>query len=76
LTAQKSLKNTSYTAFWHRQPPSASYQPHLSIAFTDMTAKMFYEARPAFKNQSYRAQFLADRYGLPRHNGTLWQAHK
>lgn len=73
---QNRLENAFYETFLPGQPSSRPYHPHLTIAFRDLTPKMFSLAWSRYKDQSYEAEFLVDRFCLLRHNGILWKDFK
>jgi 2'-5' RNA ligase len=73
---QNRLENAFYARFPFGSLSPRPYHPHLTIAFRDLTAKMFYEAWPRYKGQAYEAEFLVDRLWLLRHNGQIWEAYK
>jgi 2'-5' RNA ligase len=49
-----------------------AFNPHITLAFRDLKKAMFHEAWAEFRDRSYSAQFLADRFTLLRHNGKTW----
>ena len=73
---QKHLQKEFYRKFPFGEPSLRPFHPHLTIAFRDLTPKMFYKAWPIYKNKTYGAQFMVDRIYLLRHNGKIWQEFK
>lgn len=52
------------------------YHPHLTLAFRDLKKSAFREAWPEFKPKEYKAEFMADKIALLKHNGKVWLVHK
>lgn len=53
----------------HRDEP---YHPHMTLAFRDLKKAMYHAAWEEFKDREYKAEFMADRVALLKHNGTNW----
>lgn len=52
------------------------YHPHLTLAFRDLKKSAFKEAWAEFKTKEYKAEFMADKIALLRHDGKVWNVHK
>lgn len=51
----------------------AVYRPHLTIAFRDLKKPMFKAAWDELKDREFKAEFVADRLALLKHNGKNWE---
>jgi 2'-5' RNA ligase len=53
------------------------FHPHLTLAFRDLKKPNFKKAwEDEFANKEYKAEFIADRLALLKHNGKIWQVFK
>lgn len=75
LTAfQKALQRLCKTEFnlfnsnYQEQP----YHPHLTLAFRDLRKTAYLQAWEEFKNKEYKAEFMADKLSLLKHDGKKW----
>lgn len=57
------------------EDPSRFY-PHMTIATRDLSPESFSKAWAEFKNREFRADFLAERFFLFKHNGKTWDVHR
>lgn len=48
------------------------YHPHLTLAFRDLRKEQFHLAWRDFSEREYKAEFMADRIALLKHNGKTW----
>lgn len=49
------------------------YHPHLTLAFRDLKKAEYHRAWEEFRTREYKAEFMADRIALLRHNGRKWE---
>jgi 2'-5' RNA ligase len=61
-----------FNANYKEQP----FHPHLTLAFRDLKKPNFKRAWDEFANKEYKAEFIADRIALLKHNGKIWQVFK
>ena len=52
------------------------FTPHMTIAFKDLKASLFYKALKEYKNREIEFTFKADRLCLLKHDGKMWQTLK
>jgi 2'-5' RNA ligase len=52
------------------------YHPHLTLAFRDLRKNAFKEAWDEFKLKEYKAEFMADKLSLLKHDGKKWHLYK
>jgi 2'-5' RNA ligase len=52
------------------------FNPHLTVAFRDLTKDAFKEAWPLFENRKFHKLFTARSIALLKHNGTNWDVLK
>jgi 2'-5' RNA ligase len=57
----------------YREEP---YHPHLTLAFRDLKKAAYKEAWEEFKSKEYKAEFMADRLSLLKHDGKRWNVHQ
>jgi 2'-5' RNA ligase len=57
----------------YREDP---YHPHLTIAFRDLRKSAYKDAWEEFKSKEYKAEFMADKLALLKHDGKTWQVYK
>jgi len=50
------------------------FHPHLTLAFRDLRKEQFRRAWDAFRDREFKAEFVADRIVLLKHNGRNWDA--
>jgi len=48
------------------------FNPHMTIAFRDLTKEQFFHSWPEFKDRNYQREFIANDISLLRHNGKFW----
>jgi 2'-5' RNA ligase len=48
------------------------YHPHLTLAFRDLKKSQYHVAWAEFSKKEYKAEFMADRIALLKHNGKTW----
>ena len=61
---QFNLFNANY-----REEP---YHPHLTLAFRDLKKSAYQEAWNEFKSKEFKAEFMADKVALLKHDGKKW----
>ncbi len=49
------------------------YRPHLTLAFRDLKKQAYHEAWDNFKSREYKAEFIADKISILKHDGARWQ---
>jgi 2'-5' RNA ligase len=52
------------------------FHPHLTLAFRDLKKDAFKEAWEEFKTKEYKAEFMADKFSLLKHDGKKWNVTK
>ena len=52
------------------------FHPHLTLAFRDLRKSQYPLAWGEFSNKEYKAEFMADKIGLLKHNGKSWDVLK
>jgi 2'-5' RNA ligase len=58
-----------FNANYKEQP----FLPHLTLAFRDLKKPNYKKAWEEFESREYKAEFIADRIALLKHNGRVWQ---
>jgi 2'-5' RNA ligase len=58
-----------FNANYKEQP----FLPHLTLAFRDLKKPNYKKAWEEFASREYKAEFIADRIALLKHNGRVWQ---
>lgn len=58
-----------FNANWQDRP----FHPHLTLAFRDLKKPAYDLAWEEFSNKEYKAEFMADRIALLKHNGKEWE---
>jgi 2'-5' RNA ligase len=53
-----------------------AFHPHLTLAFRDLKKPNFKKAWEEFASKEYKAEFIADRIALLKHNGKIWEVFK
>jgi 2'-5' RNA ligase len=53
----------------YREEP---YHPHLTLAFRDLKKEVYKTAWEEFKSKEYKAEFIADKMALLKHDGKKW----
>lgn len=72
----RNLTNQFYQIFPSGKPSKRRFHPHMTIAFRDLTPKMFYAAWEYYKKAEFNTEFLVDQICLLKHNGKIWEEHK
>jgi 2'-5' RNA ligase len=57
----------------YREDP---YHPHLTLAFRDLKKQVYKEAWEEFKVKEFKAEFMADKLALLKHDGKRWNVYK
>ena len=52
------------------------FHPHLTLAFRDLKKSQYHLAWQEFSNREYKAEFMADKIALLKHNGKSWDVLK
>ena len=50
-----------------------AFHPHITLAFRDLRKSVFKQAWEEFSNQEYKAEFMADKIALLKHDEKSWQ---
>jgi 2'-5' RNA ligase len=53
-----------------------AFLPHLTLAFRDLKKPNFKKAWEEFEQKEYKAEFIADKIALLKHNGKIWQVFR
>lgn len=53
-----------------------AFHPHLTLAFRDLKKPNYLKAWEEFENKEYKAEFIADKISLLKHNGRIWEVFK
>jgi 2'-5' RNA ligase len=53
-----------------------AFHAHLTLAFRDLKKPLFKQAWDEFSQREYKAEFIADKIALLKHNGKIWQVYK
>lgn len=61
-----------FNANYKEQP----FHPHLTLAFRDLKKPNFKVAWEEFSQREYKAEFIADKIALLKHNGKIWEVFK
>lgn len=49
------------------------YHPHLTLAFRDLKKQQYHQAWQEFSQREYKAEFMADKIALLKHDGKIWK---
>lgn len=52
------------------------FRPHLTVAFRDLKKPSYQRAWDEFKVKDFKAEFIADKVALLKHNGRVWKIHE
>lgn len=52
------------------------FHPHLTLAFRDLKKSTYHLAWEEFSTKEYKAEFMADKIALLKHNGKRWDVRK
>jgi 2'-5' RNA ligase len=61
-----------FNATYKEQP----FHPHLTLAFRDLKKPNYENAWKEFSVKEYKAEFMADKIALLKHNGKIWEVYK
>lgn len=61
-----------FNANYREQP----YHPHLTLAFRDLKKAQYHLAWDEFSKRDFKAEFMADKIALLKHNGKTWEVLK
>jgi 2'-5' RNA ligase len=61
-----------FNANYKEQP----FHPHLTLAFRDLKKPNYKKAWDEFEAREYKAEFIADKIALLKHNGKVWQVFR
>lgn len=61
-----------YNANYKEQP----FHPHLTVAFRDLKKAQYQKAWEEFSKKEFKAEFMADKIALLKHNGKSWDIFK
>jgi 2'-5' RNA ligase len=61
-----------FNANYKEQP----FHPHLTLAFRDLKKPNFKLAWEEFGQREYKAEFIADKIALLKHNGKIWEVFR
>ncbi|HAC64231.1 MAG TPA: 2'-5' RNA ligase [Cyanothece sp. UBA12306] len=78
LTIQKNLMSELELSLdiVHEVSKSRPFNPHLTVAFRDLTKSNFAQAWAEFKDKKFYFEFLIDHLTLLIHNGKMWEVYK
>jgi len=48
------------------------FNPHMTVAFRDLTKEFFFKSWPDFKDKKFKREFIVSDISLLRHNGKFW----
>jgi 2'-5' RNA ligase len=74
-TFQKSLQRFCKKEFnlFNANYKEEPFHPHLTLAFRDLKKEFFKLAWDEFKAKEYKAEFIADKIALLKHDGKMWK---
>jgi 2'-5' RNA ligase len=52
------------------------FSPHVTLAFRDLDKQVYKSAWDEFKDKEYKAEFVADKIALLKHDGKAWHVFK
>jgi 2'-5' RNA ligase len=52
------------------------FNPHITLAFRDLDKNEYKHAWEEFKGKEYKAEFVADKISLLKHDGKAWHVYK
>lgn len=52
------------------------FHPHLTLAFRDLKKQQYHLAWSEFSSKEYKAEFMADKIAILKHNGKRWEVLK
>lgn len=52
------------------------FHPHVTLAFRDLKKSQYQSAWQEFSSKEYKAEFMADKIALLKHNGKTWDVMK
>ena len=53
-----------------------AFRPHVTLAFRDLKKSVYKQAWEEFYSKEYKAEFMADKISLLKHNGKAWEVYK
>jgi 2'-5' RNA ligase len=53
-----------------------AFHPHVTLAFRDLKKPNFKKAWDEFQTKDFKAEFIADKISLLKHNGKIWEVLK
>jgi 2'-5' RNA ligase len=59
-----------------KRPVRKGFHPHITIAFKDLSPRIFNDVWEIFKNKPLLFSFQIDRLALLKHDGQRWNIHK
>jgi 2'-5' RNA ligase len=71
-TLHKKLTEKCNTEFGSNIHLGKPYNPHITLAFRDLSPQMFYKAWKKYEFESFEANFMANSLFLLKHNGKFW----
>ena len=76
MALQKDLSAFMQTRYGIVDRRYASFCPHMTVAFRDLSKAAFQRAWPEFQQKSVKFDFLAQNLTLLRHDGQRWQIYQ
>ena len=59
-----------------REESRRTYKPHMTLAFRDLSSKMFYKAWQKYKSRSFNSTFEINSIFLLKHNFKYWEVYR
>ncbi len=76
MMLQKDLSAFMQTHYGIIDRRYASFCPHMTVAFRDLSKSAFHQAWPEFEQKTVQHDFLAQNLTLLRHDGQRWQIYQ
>jgi 2'-5' RNA ligase len=70
---QERLSDQFFNTFLLERSMRKDFHPHMTIAFKDLSPKVFHDSWEVFKNEPFKFSFKIDRIALLRHDGKKWE---
>jgi 2'-5' RNA ligase len=55
------------------EPDTRSFNPHMTIAYRDLTKENFLKSWPEFETRAFRESFIVDHVCVLKHNRQKWE---
>lgn len=76
VVLHEKLDKRFYDVIPVNRPSRKGFHPHITIAFKDLTPKIFHDAWEIYKNKPLMFTFEIDRLTLLKHDGKKWNLYK